>query len=95
MRAEEEFILRSPGEGNRRIWIDLYETRLDGEAARALALHIRAIERKICKLCFVGCSLFGAFRLRRAMAKLRLDVAGRARFFSDPEVAKKWLVREV
>ncbi len=94
MKAEEEFILRSPGEGNRRIWIDLYETRLDGEVARALALHLQAIERKIRKLCFVGCSLSGAFGLRRAMAALRLDVAKQARFFSDPEEAKKWLVRE-
>jgi hypothetical protein len=94
IRAEEEFILRSPGTANRRIWIDLYETQLDGEAARALARHLQAIERKIRKLCFVGCSFFGAFQLRRAMAALHLDAAKQARFFSDPEEAKKWLVGE-
>jgi hypothetical protein len=92
MKAEEAFILRSPGAHNRRIWIDLYETRLDGEAARALAAHMQAIEPKILKLCFVGCSFLGAVRLRRAMAALGLAVAKNARFFRDPEEAKKWLV---
>lgn len=94
MKAEEEFILRSPGQRNRRIWIDLYETRLDGEAARALAAHIQAIESKILKLCFVGCSTFGAVRLRRRMAALGLAVAKNARFFRDPEEAKRWLTKE-
>ncbi len=92
MKAEEEFILRSPGQRNRRIWIDLYETRLDGKAARALAAHIQAIEQKILKLCFVGCPFFGAVRLRRAMAALHLEVAKNARFFRDPEEAKRWLI---
>lgn len=92
MKAEEEFILRSPGQRNRRIWIDLYETRLDGEAARALAAHLQAIESKVLKLCFVGCSAFGAVRLRRRMAALGLVVAKNARFFRDPEEAKRWLV---
>ena len=92
MKAEEEFILRSPGQKNRRIWIDLYETRLDGEIARALAAHLKAIEPKIQKLCFVGCSFLGALRLRRRMAALKLDAAKNARFFRDPEEAKRWLV---
>jgi hypothetical protein len=92
MKAEEAFILRSPGQHSRRIWIDLYETRLDGEAARALAAHLQAIEHKIQKLCFVGCSFFGAARLRRWMAALGLDAAKNARFFRDPEEAKRWLI---
>ena len=92
MKAEEEFIQRSPGQKNRRIWIDLYETRLDGEAARALAAHLLAIESKILKLCFVGCSFFGAIRLRRQMAALGLAAWKNARFFRDPEEAKRWLV---
>ncbi len=92
MKAEEEFILRSPGQRNRRIWIDLYETRLDGEAARALAAHLQAIEHKILKLCFVGCSFFGAVRLRRRLAELGFEAAKNARFFRDPEEAKKWLI---
>jgi hypothetical protein len=94
MRAEREFILASPGLHNRRIWIDLYETRLDAAAARALAEHIQAIEPKIQKLCFVGCSTFGALRLRRQMRALKLDIVCQTRFFSDPEEAKKWLVGE-
>jgi hypothetical protein len=94
MRAEQAFILQSPGLRNRRIWIDLYETRLNGAAIRALAQHIRAIEPKIFKLCFVGCPPLAALQLRRQMKALRLDIAKQARFFSDPEAAKKWLVGE-
>ena len=92
MKAEEEFILRSPGQKNRRIWIDLYETRLDRAAVRALAAHLQAIEPKILKLCFVGGSFFGAVRLRRRMTALGLAAAKNARFFRDPEEAKRWLV---
>lgn len=94
MRAEEEFILKQPGQNDRRIWIDLYETKLDGEAARALARHVQAIQHKIRKLCFVGCSFLGAWRVRKQLARICPDLAKRIRFFSDPEMAKKWLIGE-
>jgi hypothetical protein len=94
IQAEERFILRSPGHQNRRIWIDLYETRLDDDVAATLARHIRAIEPKIQKLCFVGCSPLAAWRIRRHLARLGLPIAGQVKFFSDPELAKMWLVRE-
>lgn len=92
MKAEEEFILRQPGRAYRWIWIDLYETRLDGEAVRALAKHVQAIEGTIRKLCFVGCSFVSAWKIRRQMALLHLGIARQTRFFSDPEEAKRWLV---
>jgi hypothetical protein len=92
--AEQAFILKQPGTNYRRIWIDLYETRLDSEAIRALASHIQAIERTIYRLCFVGCSPVGAWRIRRRLKKLGLPIAGAVKFFSDPEDAKKWLIGE-
>lgn len=49
MQAEEEFILKSSGEKNRRIWIDLYETKLDREVIYKLVLHIKTISSKILK----------------------------------------------
>ena len=94
IEAEQEFILRQPGSAGRRIWVDLYETRLNGAAIGALARHVQAIEPKICRLCFVGCSRVSRWRLSRRLRKLGLGIAGSVRFFSDPEKAKKWLVGE-
>ncbi len=94
MEAEQAFILASPGLHNRRIWIDLYETRLDAGVARALSEHLQMIEQKIQKLCFVCCSTLGALRLRRRMRALKLNIACQARFFKDPEEAKRWLIGE-
>lgn len=94
MRAEQDFILSSAGQHNRRIWVDLYETRVDREVAEALARHFQAVEQKIQKLCFVGCSPLAAWRLRKLLKGLGLTIASRVRFFSDPEAAKRWLVNE-
>ena len=94
MDLEQAFILKQPGTNYRRIWIDLYETRLDGSAIRALASHVQAIERTIARLCFVGCSPVNRWRIRRQMKKLDLRIAGAVKFFSDPEDAKKWLIGE-
>lgn len=56
IKAEEDFILKSSGQNNRRIWIDLYETNLDEEVIDTLILHLQKIRHKIFKLCLVGCS---------------------------------------
>jgi hypothetical protein len=92
MQAEEEFILKSAGEKNRRIWVDLYETKLDREVVYKLVLHIKTISSKIFKVCFVGCSFFDRCRLKKQMKDSSLDIAEQIRFFSDPEEAKQWLV---
>lgn len=92
MKTEEEFILGQPGSHYRRIWIDLYETRLSSDAIRALAKHIQAIEPTVYRLCFVGCPRIGAWRIRRQLQKRCSAIAESVRFFSDPEEAKKWLV---
>ncbi|MDR0285831.1 MAG: hypothetical protein LBI33_13225 [Propionibacteriaceae bacterium] len=92
MQAEEAFILASPGSGNRRIWLDLCETRLDDEVVGALVAHLHAIKPKTHKLCLVGCSAWGRRRIIRAMKRLDPGLAVSTRFFADPEVAKQWLV---
>lgn len=94
INAEEDFILKSPGQRNRRIWIDLYETKLDDEVIDVLAAHIKAIRTKIFKLCFVGCSVFDRIRLKRKMIEEHIDIVDQFKFFSDPEKAKQWLVTE-
>ncbi|WFR58722.1 hypothetical protein QA584_06495 [Anaerocolumna sp. AGMB13025] len=92
MEEEEAFILNAPGENNRRIWIDLYETTIDNEVIEKLAAHILRIQNKIFKVCFVGCGFFTKQKIRKAMAYIKLDLADQVRFFSDPETAKMWLV---
>jgi hypothetical protein len=91
--AEEEFVLNSPGQHNRRIWIDLYETRLSNDVIAKLVSHLITISPKIFKLCLVGCSFLSKHKIIRQMKKQGLEIAPQVRFYSDPEVAKQWLVR--
>ncbi len=93
MQAEEAFILQSPGQYNRRIWIDLYETRLGSETIDALVQHIHSISGKINKLCLVGCPWLSRRKIRRRLKQSPVRLGRRLRFFSDPEEAKQWLVR--
>jgi len=92
MNAEEEFILKSSGKNNRRIWIDLYETKLDTEVIEKLVLHIKTITPKIFKLCFVGCSFIDKHKIKKQMNINNMDIVAQVKFFSDPEEAKQWLV---
>lgn len=93
MKAEEEFILESSGQNNRRIWIDLYETTLNNEVIEKLVLHIKAISPKIFKLCLVGCSFIDKHRIKKQMQVNNMNIVEQVKFFSDPEEAKQWLVR--
>lgn len=94
MKAEEEFILKSSGQNNRRIWVDLYETIIDDEVIAAIARHFGAIRHKIFRLCFVGCSFAESRKIRKQMSALGIDLAPQVKFFDDPEKAKQWLVGE-
>jgi len=95
IKAEEAFILKSPGQNDRRIWIDLYKTKLDREVIQTLVQHIGAIRHKILKLCLVGCSLPCTVEIKHQMRKTVPDLARTIRFFSDPEKAKQWLINGV
>lgn len=92
IKDEEEFILNSAGQYNRRIWIDLYETKLDDEVIETLVSHIKTISPKIFRLCLVGCSFFAGRKIKKKMVANQMDIVAGIRFFSDPEVAKKWLI---
>lgn len=95
MKEEEEFILKSSGKNNRRIWIDLYQTVLDDEVIDNLVLHIKAIRSKIYILCLVGCSFVDKRKIKRQMAAQNIDIVEQVRFFSDPEEAKQWLIGKI
>lgn len=92
IKAEEEFIMNSSVQNNRRIWIDLYDTKLDDEVITVLISHIEAIQSKIFKLCLVGCSYFDKFKIKRKIIASSLKSAKEIKFFSDPEKAKQWLI---
>ena len=94
IRAEEEFILRSPDRNNRNIWVDLYDTELSGAVIAELVRHFITIKPKIHKLCLVGCSFTQRLKIKRRLKKGSPDLAAQIRFFSDPEEAKTWLVTE-
>ena len=94
IKAEEEFILKSSGRNNRRVWIDLYETTLDDEAIDFLINHLKSIRSKIFKLCLVGCSKNDIRRIKDKMKREKMDLYNQTQYFSDPEDGKQWLVSE-
>jgi len=94
MAAEEKFILSSAGNRNRRIWVDLYETNLTEDMIGKLAQHIAGISIKTSKIAFVGCSKRTLKKVNKYLEKLKCRFAGQIRLFSDPELAKSWLVSE-
>lgn len=95
MEAEEVFILNSPGDKNRRIWIDLYETAIDQEVIERLVSQIQNIRFKVNKLCMVGCGFLARQKIKKAMFQKCPDIADKLRFFADPEAAKMWLIGKI
>ena len=92
IKAEEDFILKSSGNNNRRIWIDLYETMVDDETIAVLLNHLKVIQNKILKLCLVGCSQRDIRAIKTAMKRENIDLYSQTQYFSDPEEAKRWLL---
>lgn len=90
--AEEQFILESFGINNSCIWIDLYETALDHKVIKKLSMHLNNINHKIRKLCFVGCSWVNKNKLKNKIKIKNMDLSKQIKFFSDPKLAKQWLV---
>lgn len=95
IKAEEAFILNSSGQNNRRIWIDLYETKLDDEVIDTLISHIEVISIKIFKLSLVGCSFFEKRKIIKKMTANNMQIVEEIKFFSDPEKAKQWLIGKI
>jgi hypothetical protein len=92
IKAEEDFILKSSGINNRRIWIDLYETTIDDEVIAFLINHLKIIEQKIFKLCLIGCSSKDKKKISSKMKQENIDLFVKTKYFSDPEEGKMWLV---
>lgn len=90
VEAEEAFILAA--HGGRKVWVDLYETRLDRPACALLAGHFAHIQHKIFKLALVGCPRGARWTLDRLLAQAGCKLPHR--YFDDPEFAKDWLVGE-
>jgi len=95
MKAEQEFILKSSGKNNRRIWVDLYETVIDDEVVDVLVKHFKNIRHKIFNLCLVGCSSVARRAIKKRMKSDNLDLFKTTRFFDDPEIAKQWLLGKI
>ena len=92
IKAEEDYILKSPGLNNRRIWIDLYDTSIDDETIAVLINHLKTIRHKILRLSLVGCSQRDVKAIKLAMKRANMDLYGQTQYFSDPEEAKRWLL---
>jgi hypothetical protein len=91
-KAEEKFILDSSGTNNRRIWIDLYETKFDNEAVVFLLDHLITINSKILKLGLCGLSKINQWKISRKMKQKNNELFIKTKYFSDPEDAKMWLI---
>ena len=95
IKAEEEFILKSSGTNNRHIWIDLYDTVLEDDIIEVLVIHLQAIKHKIYSLCMVGCSPRDERRIKKKMKQHDMYLFQSVEYFSDPEIAKQWLIGEI
>jgi hypothetical protein len=92
MKAEEDFIMKP----NRRlrIWVDFYETFLIEKVLIEFVESICRLSKHIIKLSIVGCSFKDKWRLRKLLKKSGIESLIVIKYFSDPEDAKTWLVRE-
>lgn len=90
MKKEEEFVL---AEGRKlNIWIDLYQTRMNGKVLGELADHILRLNGCIHKLAVVGLSDWNTWRMKSQIRRKRIPL--RIAYYADPEEAKTWLVGE-
>lgn len=92
MNEEEKFIMGL--HRSLRIWIDLYETNVNDEVIQALTDSLKRMEHNIVKLAFVGCSLSTKIKLKKAIKNYPEKIDIPMKYYSDPEVAKTWIVSE-
>jgi hypothetical protein len=90
MKAEEEFLLQQ--HHPLPYWVNFYGTRLTGSVLQEFAKSLYRLQTYIPKLAIVGCSTIDQWRFERIRHKKGVNIP--VRFFSDPEVAKTWLVSE-
>ncbi len=92
MKAEEAFII----EQNYPLpyWADLCQSKLTDPVLTEFIHSMDRLRRYIPKLAIVGCSFIDKWRIKRLEKRLGIVLPAPVRFFSDPEVAKTWLVSE-
>ncbi len=92
MQAEEEFFLSQ----NRPLpyWINFYGSKLTDKILAQLIGFLDRQRHLIPRLAIVGCSTLDQWRFKRIAKKLGLEISVPIKYFSDPEVAKTWLVSE-
>ena len=92
MKAEETFFT----EQNHKIgvWIDFYQTRLSDRVISGFIEYLQMNRRQILRLALVGCSSKDQRRINRIIKDAGDFSSLPVRYFSDPEVAKTWLVSE-
>ena len=91
LMQEEEAFLAKP-HIRIGVWVDFYETVLTDTILIAFLRHIQRLQTNITKLALVGCSNRDKRRFKRRMKQFELSFP--VEFFSNPEVAKTWLVGE-
>jgi len=90
--AEEKFILSSSSPSGRRVWIDLYETKLTDIMIAKLSQHIANISPKVLKMALVGCSKKVFNKIINYLRSADCNLAGQIKLFDDPEISKDWLM---
>ncbi|OZB96207.1 hypothetical protein [Paenibacillus sp. XY044] len=91
MRQEEAFIFQHSNK-KLKIWVDFYKTSVTKSVIQELIHNMDRLNARIQKLSFVGLSGVNRWRVRRGLKKLKPDYM--VSYFSDPEEAKTWLIRE-
>jgi hypothetical protein len=92
MEAEEAFIANTHRQFP--LWIDFYETKLTDRILVEFSRSMLRVRSHISRLAIVGCSWLDKRRLLRLGRKSGVELPMPVKFFSDPEVAKTWLVGE-
>ena len=92
LKAEEAFLV----DQYRKLplWIDFYETQLTDPILVEVIHFMDRLHNQIPRLALVGCSGRDRRRFERLMKKQGRELWMPIQFFSDPEVAKTWLVSE-
>ncbi len=92
MKAEETFFLQQ----NKSIgmWIDLCGTRLSDRVIAEFIEYLQHICSRTLKLALVGCSFVDHRWINKRMKESGYFTSLPVKFFSDPEVAKTWIVSE-
>lgn len=91
MDAEEVFILQS--HGGCKVWIDLYETDKSETFYDKLTDHLVAIRHKLSKLALCGCTWKDRWIITKRLKRKEFNIP--TRYYSDPEIAKDWLVGKI